>query len=360
MRAFIPLALGLSAREWQIRHSNNEVPDATPYGLHKMECHGVVPEFSERNFSRPIDLLARVARRSSSGLDLVEAVSDIRYKRRGQFDVVLCYNERTGFPAILFRSPKALPVVTGVGWLAERATTPHVLRQAAELAFPRAAAVTAQSSSMLDNLRTDWGVPADRLNLIPFGIDTDFYEVQPPPETSGVVVSAGVDFLRDHKLLFEAVSKVKESNREVWLELAAGYAAGLKAKAELAPELGCVYTEQLNGRMRDLYRRASVVAVAVRPTIAPSGLTVVLEGMASGRPVVASGNPTLAEYVIDGVTGILVPPGDVDAMAKAIADLLNDPDRAAEMGKAGALDVRRRFTSGIMAQHLAEIALSVA
>jgi glycosyltransferase involved in cell wall biosynthesis len=107
-----------------------------------------------------------------------------------------------------------------------------------------------------------------------------------------------------------------------------------------------------------LYRRASVVAVAVRPTIKASGSTVVLEGMASGRPVVATANPGLAEFVIDGVTGILVRPGDVDAMAKAIADLLADPERAAEMGKAAAEHVRRRFTSGIMARRLAEITSS--
>jgi glycosyltransferase involved in cell wall biosynthesis len=59
------------------------------------------------------------------------------------------------------------------------------------------------------------------------------------------------------------------------------------------------------------------------------------------------------------VTGILVRPDDVDAMPKAIAYLMADPDRAAEMGKAAAEDVGRRFTSGIMAKHLAEIALSI-
>jgi glycosyltransferase involved in cell wall biosynthesis len=64
---------------------------------------------------------------------------------------------------------------------------------------------------------------------------------------------------------------------------------------------------------------AHMYVVAVRAKITASGLRVVLGGMASGRPVVATGNPALAEYVIDGVTGILVRPDDVDAMAKAIA-----------------------------------------
>jgi glycosyltransferase involved in cell wall biosynthesis len=353
MRAFVSLPARLSARDWQVRHSKNEVPDATPYGLHKMESYGVVPEFSERSFSRPIDLLAGVARRSSSGLNMVEALADTHYLRHTPFDIELCYNERTGIPASLVRSSKLPPVLTGVSWLAERAATPQVLRHAASMALPRAAAVFTQTSAMADNLKSQWGVPSDRLSLIPLGIDTDFYEVQPQALTPGVVVSAGEDILRDHALLIEAVSKVKEKNRDAMLELATG------TKADVAPELGRVHTGRLYGRMRELYRRASVVAVAVLPTISNSGATVILEGMASGRPVVATGNPGLAEYVIDGVTGILVRPGDVDAMARAIADLLADPDRAAEMGKAAAKDVRRRFASRIMARRLAEVASSV-
>ena len=47
------------------------------------------------------------------------------------------------------------------------------------------------------------------------------------------------------------------------------------------------------------------------------------------------------------------------ALAKAIAYLMADPDWAAEMGKAAAEDVHRKFTSGIMTKHLAEIALSI-
>jgi len=81
--------------------------------------------------------------------------------------------------------------------------------------------------------------------------------------------------------------------------------------------------------------------------------------MASGRPVVATANPALAEFVENGVTGILVPPGDVDAMAKAIADLLADPDRAAEMGRAAAKEVRKKFTTDLMARALADLAWSL-
>ena len=62
---------------------------------------------------------------------------------------------------------------------------------------------------------------------------------------------------------------------------------------------------------------------------------VALEGMERGRPVIASDVGGLPEIVADGRTGVLVPPGDVDALARAIAELAGDPVRAAELGAAG-------------------------
>ena len=57
--------------------------------------------------------------------------------------------------------------------------------------------------------------------------------------------------------------------------------------------------------------------------------------MAAGAPVVASATGGLVDQVADGVTGRLVPPGDVAALRAAIADLLADPDARRRMGAAG-------------------------
>jgi glycosyltransferase involved in cell wall biosynthesis len=57
--------------------------------------------------------------------------------------------------------------------------------------------------------------------------------------------------------------------------------------------------------------------------------------MAVGRPVVASAVGGLPEIVLDGTTGILVPPGDVQALRTCIGELLADPERRARMGQAG-------------------------
>ena len=97
----------------------------------------------------------------------------------------------------------------------------------------------------------------------------------------------------------------------------------------------------------DAMRRAAVVAV---PSVyrEPLGL-VAIEAMASGAIVVASATGGLVETVTDGVTGLAVPPGDVDALAAAIgraADLATDPTagpvmRAAGRAMAVTHDVRR-------------------
>lgn len=71
---------------------------------------------------------------------------------------------------------------------------------------------------------------------------------------------------------------------------------------------------------------------------------VIIEGMAAGKPVIATNGGGVPEIVEDGKTGILVPMGDVQAMADAIVQMLADPERAAQMGICGQERVRNHFT----------------
>lgn len=71
---------------------------------------------------------------------------------------------------------------------------------------------------------------------------------------------------------------------------------------------------------------------------------VIIEGMAAGKPVIATNGGGVPEIVEDGKTGILVPMGDVQAMADAISRVLADPALAATMGARGQERVRDHFT----------------
>ena len=103
--------------------------------------------------------------------------------------------------------------------------------------------------------------------------------------------------------------------------------------------------------MPALYEASDVV---VYPTVAaePYGL-VPLEAMSACRPLVASRCGGIPETVVDGLTGHLVPPEDVDALASSVAGLLADPDLARAMGEAG----RRHVTASFDLQHYVDAML---
>lgn len=93
-------------------------------------------------------------------------------------------------------------------------------------------------------------------------------------------------------------------------------------------------------RLASLYQGARVVAVPSRWEGLP---LVCLEAMASGRPVVASRVDGIPDAVLDGETGLLVPPDDPEALARALRTLLDDPGEANRLGRSGRLRARRSF-----------------
>ncbi|HOJ68105.1 MAG TPA: glycosyltransferase family 4 protein [Candidatus Hydrogenedentes bacterium] len=91
-------------------------------------------------------------------------------------------------------------------------------------------------------------------------------------------------------------------------------------------------------------RACATSSVIVVPSVwhEPFGL-VAVEAMATGRPVVASRTGGLADIIVDGETGILVSPGDPEALADAIAKLLSEPETRARMGAAGRLRAEQHY-----------------
>ena len=94
---------------------------------------------------------------------------------------------------------------------------------------------------------------------------------------------------------------------------------------------------------QELVRLYHEALLCVVPSHYESFGLVALESMACGLPVVASGVGGLAEVVDHDRTGLLVPPGDAEILAKEIIGLLNDPQRCRRMGEAGRQRTRERF-----------------
>ena len=104
----------------------------------------------------------------------------------------------------------------------------------------------------------------------------------------------------------------------------------------------------------------SARAVVVPSVWADPCPTVVLEAMAAGRPVVAAASGGIVDMVLDGQTGLLVPPGDPGALASALADLLRQPQRAAAFGVAGRERAREFTVSAVVTRLEAMYAEAIA
>ena len=99
---------------------------------------------------------------------------------------------------------------------------------------------------------------------------------------------------------------------------------------------------------------------AVLPSICLDACpTTVLEAMASGRPVVATTTGGIVDMVADGESGLLVPPGDENRLAEAMAALLKDADLRARFA-AGAAEQIQRFTASAVAERLETVYAEVA
>jgi glycosyltransferase involved in cell wall biosynthesis len=111
----------------------------------------------------------------------------------------------------------------------------------------------------------------------------------------------------------------------------------------LAAELGIADRTHVLGRVepRDWLERADAFAHTSRW----EGFGIVLlEAMLAGLPIVATNVSAIPEIVVDGETGILVPPGDHDGIAAGLARLLSDPSLRGRLGEAGRARAHAEFS----------------
>jgi glycosyltransferase involved in cell wall biosynthesis len=125
-----------------------------------------------------------------------------------------------------------------------------------------------------------------------------------------------------------------------------------RALQQQARDLGVESRVRFLGRRDDVPALLAVADVLVLPSWIEGLPLVVLEAMAAGVPVVATSVGGTPEAVVEGETGLLVPPRDASALARAIDAVLVDPDRARRLGEAGRRRARERFDADAAAQRI--------
>jgi glycosyltransferase involved in cell wall biosynthesis len=200
------------------------------------------------------------------------------------------------------------------------------------------------------------GIDPRRIALIRgSGVDIGRYVPLPEPPGDTVVVALVSRMLRDKGVLdaAAAIRKLRAQGLAIELLLAGPTdpdnpnSLTSEVLRSLASEPGIEWLGPV-ADVRDVWRRA---AIAVLPSTYGEGVPkTLLEAAACGRPLVAADVPGCREVVRPGVTGILVPPHDVDGLASALAQLAGDPARRHALGRAGRRLVECRFTDGIVAR----------
>jgi len=153
-------------------------------------------------------------------------------------------------------------------------------------------------------------------------------------KVDGPILSMGVA-KRDYNTLIEALADLPGYQTEIFISSKYGdlyKGSGIKK----IPDWICFPERISDSELVERYQHARFVVIPLKPTPhSGAGVTSAFEAWASGRPVIATNTGGMPSCVINGKTGILVPPGDVKAMRYAIKKLWENPDLAQEMGLAG-------------------------
>lgn len=172
----------------------------------------------------------------------------------------------------------------------------------------------------------------------------------PPPQKPSVVTLVGrIAGWKGQHIFIQAAALVRDKFPQARFQIIGAPLFGEheyeQSLHRMVRDLGLADRVEFLGFREDvpaLLAQADIVVHA--STLAEPFGQVVIEGMAAGKPVIATDGGALPEIVLPGETGLLVPMGDAPAMAEAMMTLLSDPVRAAAMGVAGRQRVGERFT----------------
>jgi glycosyltransferase involved in cell wall biosynthesis len=199
----------------------------------------------------------------------------------------------------------------------------------------RADRIITDSAFSRDEIVAAYGIDPAKIAVIPLGVSADF-RPGPPSRREPVILHVGdLHTRRNLRLLLEVAAELSPSIPGLTLVLVGTDRGEAASLTSLAKTLGASDVLQLAGtvRERDLcawYQRAAVLAYPSR--YEGFGLPLV-EAMACGTPVVASRGSSLTEVV--GDVGVLVDPDDREAWARALRDVLEQPDHAADLSRRG-------------------------
>lgn len=223
------------------------------------------------------------------------------------------------------------------------------------LLTPITDAFVAVARGAAEYLIREEGLPRDKVHVIYNGVDLERFSGE-----GRATARAELGLAHDAPVAVHVAQLRPEKGHDVLLDAAAIVAAKIPTVRFLLVGDGPLRAT-IEGRIRELHLERTVTLLGIRHDVPrvlaaadvallPSHARVetfpnsILEAMASGLPIVASRVGSLDEMVVDRVNGVLLPAGDVRALAQAIEEILLDPEHARAMGRSARERVAEHFT----------------
>ena len=243
--------------------------------------------------------------------------------------------------------PRKIPVIAHI----RQEIQPIKVRQ---YSLDHADFVVAVSRQVQQELETG-GVACDRVSTVYSGVDLAELSNQATEEavrarygisSEALLLGTVANLLplKGYEVMLRALPSVLAEVPHIhYLIVGAGGAAYTEHLKTLSVELGVADHVHFAGFQDPVHPYLAAMDVYVHPSLKEAFGLAVAEAMAMGKPVVASQVGGIPEVVENGVTGILAPPGDFNALAAALRTLLKDPEKRQQMGEAGRRRVLERF-----------------
>jgi glycosyltransferase involved in cell wall biosynthesis len=303
----------------------------------------------------------------------------LAFRERNYYDAILTDGEHIGIPlALLLKVSRSKVAHVTIG---------HRLTASKKRPFFKWLKVHSHINTILLHSRRQYelaidelGIPAERLALIPYQVDANFWQQLPEVTEDRLICSAGLEF-RDYPTLVRAVDGLD-------VEVVIGAASHWSKRHNTAVDQSLPSNVQVSAfdyeALRRLYARAAIVVVPLDDIDFQAGVTTILEAMSMGKPVIVTHSLGQTDVVEDrrtatrgsevrlrptsllrelaeseGMsvqpTGFYVPPEDSAALRRAIVHLLEHPDERRRLGAAGRETIERLVTVDLFAERVRQL-----
>jgi len=311
-----------------------------------------------------------IARSVNPVRDFVSLLSLFSYIKKSRYDVVHTHTTKAGFIGRLAARLAGAPLVIHTIHDPPHNSAKNPLLKKLYILMEQIASTWAHhivtvSYANYEEIGKRRIAPLEKVTVIREGIELSNYDIKVdrdakrkelsvPGDAKVVGMVARLEAAKGHTYLIDAMPEILKAVPESFFVLVGRGHLREQLEARVR-EFGVQDRVVFTGFREDMLEIMNIFDLFVLPSLWEGLGIVLLEAMAFRLPIVASRTGGITDVVVDGETGLLVPPRDSDSLAQAITALLKDGGRARKMGEEGFIRVSKEFRDSVANEKMMEL-----